>query len=271
MRDAAAPRRCQLLAADDGAKATIAAVIVNDGGSERRAVLAGLALALHAGRSPSPASELEAIEEVLTTDRADAQANTVNTSAAQTGMSAQTIRRRLRLRRHSPILRDAFATGKLTTSVAEAAARLSERQQAQLEQTLADGRHVTLGALRQITRERTTQSALELPDGLFSDAPAPWQVTACGHLQAALDAIPAVERHTPLAETIKDALSQAQPASADGQTGSEESLPRRSAEGDRRLLDQLGHAEAHLHREGCSDAAAAVREAIRRLTPDSTR
>ena len=44
------------LAGDHAADARIAAVIVSGAGSERRTVLAGLALALHAGRSASPAS-----------------------------------------------------------------------------------------------------------------------------------------------------------------------------------------------------------------------
>jgi ParB family chromosome partitioning protein len=127
----------QLLAAEADTEAQIPAVIVTGTSSERSAVLAGLALALHAGRSESPSSELQAIETILEADRLSGERTTVSAIAAQTGMSTQTIRRRLKLRRLSPTLRAAFDQGEITTTAAEAAARLTPDQQAQLEQTLA--------------------------------------------------------------------------------------------------------------------------------------
>jgi hypothetical protein len=60
-------------------------------------------------------------------------------SAAQTGISLQTVRRRLRLRSLTPILREAFDRGALAARVAEAAARLPGAQQRELEHKLADG------------------------------------------------------------------------------------------------------------------------------------
>ena len=62
---------------------------------------------------------------------ADARARppTVKEIAAQTGMSVQTVRRRLRLRSLTPALRAAFDHGRITASVAEAAARLPEPEQ----------------------------------------------------------------------------------------------------------------------------------------------
>ena len=125
-------------------------------------------------------------------------------------MSAQTIRRRLRLRRLSPALRAAFEQGEITTSVAEAAARLTAEQQAQLEHTLADGGQVTLAAVREIARARTSEAALTLPDELFAEPTTSWQLNVRGHLQAALEAIPADQRDSPLAEAITAALKAAE-------------------------------------------------------------
>jgi ParB-like chromosome segregation protein Spo0J len=200
----------QLLSAENP-EAAIAAVIVTGAGSERSAVLAGLALALHAGRSDSPASELEAIEAILHADGASGEASTISRIAAETGMSAQTIRRRLRLRRLSPALRASFEQGEITTSVAEAAARLSPEQQAQLEHALADGGQVTLAAVRKVARARTSEAALTLPDELFTEPTTSWQLNVRGHLQAALEAIPADQRDSsPLAEAISAALKAAE-------------------------------------------------------------
>ena len=49
---------------------------------------------------------------------------------------------------------------------------------------------LTLAVVRYVTREQTSTSAGELPDGLFAQQEAPWQVTVRGHLNAALAAIP---------------------------------------------------------------------------------
>lgn len=259
----------QLLAAEAGTKAQIPAVIVNGTSSERGTVLAGLALALHAGRSDSPSSELQAIETILEADRLSGEASTVSAIAAQTGMSTQTIRRRLKLRRLSPTLRAAFEQGEITTTAAEAAARLTADQQAQLERTLADTGRLTVDAVRATARARTSQAALELPDALFAAEATPWQPILRGHLQAALDAMPAGAHHWRLAEAIAAAQAEAE-QSDEARTDVDE--PRSpGAERDRRLVDELERTAAHLHREGCGDGAAAVDEAIRRLTAQEAR
>ena len=258
----------QLMGGEDGPEARIEAVIVTGAGTERSTVLAGLALALHAGRSGSPASELEAIEAILAANRTGGEASTIKAIAAQTGMSAQTICRRLRLRRLSPTLRAAFERGEITVSVAEAAARLSEGQQAQLEPMLADGGAVTLAAVREVARVRTSQAALELPGGLFAETVTPWQVTVRGHLQAALDVLPADERHGPLAKAIGQAQGQAE-RRADGETSAENNAPDEEME--RRLMAELERAEAFLHREGWGDGGAAVREVLSRLRHEKAR
>src|SRR5581483_3281860 len=60
-------------------------------------VRGGLALALHATRGPSPASELHAIEGILGADGAGGEGATIKQVAGQTGISVQTVRRRLKL------------------------------------------------------------------------------------------------------------------------------------------------------------------------------
>ena len=120
----------------------VEALILDGAKPVRREVRGGLALALHASRSASPASELRAIEAILKTGGTDGEAATVKEIAAQTGMSVQTVRRRLRLRSLTPALRDAFDEGRITASVAEAAARLPEREQ----QMLADAARRTRSA-----------------------------------------------------------------------------------------------------------------------------
>jgi ParB family transcriptional regulator, chromosome partitioning protein len=84
---------------------------------------AGMVLALHASRSSSPASELQAIEAILA--QGNEEARTIKEIAAQTGMPVQTVRRRLRLRNLIPALRAAFDLGEISVSDAEAAARLT--------------------------------------------------------------------------------------------------------------------------------------------------
>jgi ParB-like chromosome segregation protein Spo0J len=267
-------RAIELLLEDGNERApgTIDAVMVTGGdryGDPARAVIA---LALHGVRSSSPVAELQAIELILALGGSQGEA--VKRITRETGMSAQTIRRRLKLRRLSPTLRAAFEHGEITAAVAEAAARLSEGQQAQLEQTLADSGLLTLAAVREIARERTSQAALDLPDGLFAEHATPWQLTMRGHLQAALDAIPAGERHRAIAEAIAKAQSETTPQDEQASreetaTASETTDP--DTEADRRLFEELERTEAYLHREGCGDGAAAVHEAIRRLRAEAAR
>ena len=104
--------------------ATVPAVIVSGAGTRLASVRAALTLALHASRSASPASELQAIEELLA--GGGEAADKVKRIAEETGMPVQTVRRRLRLRALSPALRKAFEAGELAATVAEAAAKLTD-------------------------------------------------------------------------------------------------------------------------------------------------
>jgi len=169
-------------------------------------VRGGLALALHATRGPSPASELHAIEAILGADGADGEAATIKQIAAQTGISVQTVRRRLKLRSLKPALRDAFEQATIRASVAEAAARLAEREQEKLAQRLAQRGRLTLSEVRDFAREGSDEAKAELPGELFSDPEVPWQAIVRGHIIAALQALPKTEEQ--LAAGLKVALAQ---------------------------------------------------------------
>ena len=204
-------RRCKAIAelAEAGewpAPPQVEALIVAGSQAGRREVRGGLTLALHASRSPSPASELQAIETILGSSDGDVEATTVKEIAAQTGISVQTVRRRLRLRSLKAGLRTAFEEARITASVAEAVARLPEEKQAELERRLEEDKRLTLADVRDAAREQTGAATAALPDELFTDHAIAWQATVCGHLTAALAAVPG-EGYAVLKHGIADALA----------------------------------------------------------------
>jgi ParB-like chromosome segregation protein Spo0J len=200
------------LLAEETGRNEVPALIVSGAGTDRAAVLAAVALALHASREESPASELAAIEAIIDCAAESSPAATIKQIAAQTTMSIQTIQRRLRLRNLIPVLREAFDHGKLAATVAEAAARLAPEHQAKLAQALEDGERVTLAAVRELTRAARVQVADGLPDHLFSARATPWQVTVLGHVKAASEAIPSANADGELARALAEALALAEQA-----------------------------------------------------------
>jgi ParB-like chromosome segregation protein Spo0J len=213
-------RRCKAIAqlAEAGEwplPARVDALVVEGRQSARREVRGGLTLALHASRTPSPYSELQAIEAILDTDAAEGETVTLKEIAAQTGISLQTVRRRLRLRALTPALRAAFDGGEITAGAAEAAARLPEAHQQALERQLEEAGRLTLADVRHIAREQTTAATTELPEGLFEQHEVAWQVTVRGHLTAALHAIPSGTEHEQLQRVIGDALAAAEKSDAE--------------------------------------------------------
>jgi hypothetical protein len=127
-------------------------------------------------------------------------------------MPVQTVRRRLRLRSLSPGLRRAFDSGQIAASVAEAAARLPADHQALLEDRVAAGERLTLAAVRDIARVQPQASGEELPDVLFAGRGAAWQTTVRGHLEAAIQALPAATQDSPLARALAEAVAQCERA-----------------------------------------------------------
>ena len=207
-------RAVQLLAEDNRwpKPAHIDALVLGGAGVEGQGIRDGLTLALHAARSASPASELAAIEAILAGRGDEPVATSVKEIAAQTGMPVQTVQRRLRLRHLSMALRRAFDRGEITATVAEAAARLTEEQQAALERTLLEGTRLTVRGVRELTRRQSCAAADELPNGLFVDRDADWRVTVLGHLRAARHALPRADHHGALGRAIADVFDEAERA-----------------------------------------------------------
>jgi len=130
-------------------------------------------------------------------------------------MSVQTVRRRLRLRSLTPALRAAFAEGKVTASLAEAAARLPQACQQQLEGQLEGGSRLSIADVREVARDRIADATGELPGGLFIEPEVAWQVTVRGHLTAALCAIPVDGGYDELGRATRDALAQLETVDAE--------------------------------------------------------
>jgi ParB-like chromosome segregation protein Spo0J len=204
----------QLLAESDRwpKPAHIAALVLSGAGVDREEIRDGLTLALHGARSASPASELAAIEAILMGRGDDQLAITVKEIAAQTGISVQTVYRRLRLRRLSSTLRRAFDRGDITTTTAEEAAKLAPEQQDALERALLDGTRLTVQAVRDLVHQQRRRAGGELPSGLFVEREAAWRVTVLGHLRAALEALQSEERNGGLARAIANAYEHAKRA-----------------------------------------------------------
>lgn len=199
------------LLAEDGrwpAPPQIEALVIRGRDASRHEVRGGLTLALHASRSPSPASELQAIETIIAVGGVDGETAMVKQIAAQIGLSVQTVRRRLRLRSLIADLRQAFDKGRIPASVAEAAARLPASQQQALVRHLGERAGLTLAHVREQCRRQTGVAAAELPDELFAERAAVWQAAVRGHLLAAADAIPD-EPHLPqLRKSVHRALAE---------------------------------------------------------------
>jgi ParB-like nuclease domain len=186
----------------------IPAMIITGPDTTRRAVRAAATLTAHGTRSASPASELAAIEAIIAEAGEQDEAVTAREIARQTGMSQQTVRQRLRLRELHPQLRAAFDEGVLGAAIAEAAVKLSERQQEELVRRLGAGERLTARSVRELARERTCAAAEALPDSLFAESETAWPVTVAGYLRAALAAVPANAQSDRLRGRITGALEE---------------------------------------------------------------
>jgi ParB-like chromosome segregation protein Spo0J len=190
---------------------TIDALVIDDGAGYGETVRSGMVPALHAVRSASPVSELQAIEAIL--EAGGEEAATVKRIAEQTGMPVQTVRRRLKLRALAPDVRAAFQSGPISVTVAEAAARLDTDQQEELERLAETGERITLRTVKDASRRRTREVAAELGAELFAERQTPWRGTVRGHLKAALDAIPIAERNGVLGQAIAAMVARAESGS----------------------------------------------------------
>lgn len=118
--------------------------------------------------------------------------------AAQTGMSIQTVRRRLRLRSLASAPRAAFDEGKLTVRSPKRPLGLAGAHQKALERHLAAAGRLSLADVRDVGRGRTAAASGEVPGGLCEEHEVAWEVTVRDHLTAALRDIPLGEGYDAL-------------------------------------------------------------------------
>lgn len=154
------------------------------------AKMAAVALALHAARRASIATELGLIEQIIAANPGIPEEDLLAQISQQTTMVRPTITRRLRLRQLIGELRDAFERGAISDSTAEAAARLPESDQQRLADQLAAGEKVTTSTVRAMKSARRSAASAALPAHLFSDPEPPWSATVGGHIAAAIAATP---------------------------------------------------------------------------------
>jgi len=120
-----------------------------------------LSVASHATRSDNPAMELRQIERMMASGASEGDIQ------RDTGMPAQTIRRRLRLCSLLPELREHFDRGRIGLGVAEAAAKLPAVLQTRLIETARERGRLTADDVREarmVRREEATRAAATLWD-----------------------------------------------------------------------------------------------------------
>lgn len=164
--------------------------------------MAAIALALHASRAESIATELRLLEQIFDGNPEIPEDELLALIAQQTTMQHPAIARRLRLRNLIADLRPAIERGAISQSTAEAAARLPEDAQRELAERLAAGERVTGKSVRAMKNAMRNAAAAALPNHLFADQPTPWPTTVGGHITAAIAATPQEPDTAQLAELL---------------------------------------------------------------------
>lgn len=133
-----------------------------------------MTLSLNMQRSPNIAGELEAIEGLIR-DGANEQH-----IAKELGIPVVTIRKRLKLGRLIPELREGLNVGRIWPGVAEKAAVLSTDQQRQLVPVLGEKGTVRGTDVDALKRVRQTEAVASLPVEVFTSPPNPADAVAGG-------------------------------------------------------------------------------------------
>lgn len=152
--------------------------------------MAAIALALHATRAESIATELRLLEQIFDGNPEVPEDELLTQIAKQTTMAHPAITRRLRLRNLIGELRGAVERATISQSTAEAAARLPEDAQQELAERLAAGEKVTAKSVRAMKNAVRTAASAALPGHLFTDQKTPWTATVAGHIASAIAATP---------------------------------------------------------------------------------
>jgi ParB/RepB/Spo0J family partition protein len=156
-----------------------------------------LALVENSNRSPSPMDELAAIQTLLD------QGATERQITEATGMSVNTIRERLRLRKAHPVLAQAAAAGDIAVSVLREAAKLPIGKQDDLVAVYHDAGKLTATHVHDARSAGTAAIGDTLFGALGLDMPAPdsesapgaipsphWTTIVLARLDGLLDGVP---------------------------------------------------------------------------------
>jgi ParB-like chromosome segregation protein Spo0J len=170
-----------------------AQVVVTD---EPTAYLIGLMF--NGARSENPIADLDKIRKLeqqgITDDRLIAR---------YTHLAPAQIKKRRELGMLHPELREALRRGKIKTSVAEAAAKLTLARQAECATILADEGKLTLKQVELTKKVQTQDNLALLPDTLFGDTD--WKSRTRARLLEARDSLPL---GSPLAAKVEAVLDE---------------------------------------------------------------
>lgn len=115
-------------------------------------------------RRPNAVADYLAITELVDAYHTEAEI------CEATGLTKQTVRARLRLRRLIDPLKKAMLNGEIKVSVAEEASKLSEEIQSRLADILEAEGKLTIGDVRDAQRAAVAQAAADMPGDMFGDA-----------------------------------------------------------------------------------------------------
>lgn len=124
-----------------------------------------LSIVTHATRAENPVSEYEAIALL------ESLGYTHDQISRATGLTKQTIRKRMKLASLHPALRDAAAAGKIKTTVAERAAKLSSDQQARLVDVLKQQGKLTGRDVSEAKQAQRERAAAAIPFDVITETP----------------------------------------------------------------------------------------------------
>jgi ParB/RepB/Spo0J family partition protein len=138
-----------------------------------------LSLVENEQRRPNALSDLHSIEALMR------QGKDEDAITAETGISAQRIRKILSIKKLLPILRRALEDGVIKYSVAQAAAKKSVKVQERLVDILAQEGVLRLKDVQKVAKVEKKEKVAALPDSLFGAIVPTWKPDTLINLQSA--------------------------------------------------------------------------------------
>lgn len=157
-----------------------------------------LTLVANAQRSPNPLSEYDAICKLL--DRGYSEKEIVQA----TGLAPGTVKKRMKLGKLTPVLTEAYRSGLVSNTVAEAISGLPSGQQAILEETLAAKGRLSAPDVKEAKLKRR-DAATQLP--MFEITEDEVVASARQHLESALSLLGGKESLAALAAEVETVLN----------------------------------------------------------------